>query len=49
MDFHCVEVLLGLPEFRVIQQVLGPSSWMCISNAETITSCVPNVAHAVPA
>jgi transposase len=24
MDFHCVEVLLGLPEFRVIQQVLGP-------------------------
>jgi transposase len=23
MDFHCVEVLLGLPEFRVIHQVLG--------------------------
>jgi transposase len=24
MDFQCLEVLLGLPEFRVIQQVLGP-------------------------
>ena len=24
MDFQCIEVLLGLPEFRVIQQVLGP-------------------------
>ena len=24
MDFHCIEVLLGLPEFRVIHQVLGP-------------------------
>jgi transposase len=24
MDFHCLEVLLGLPEFRVIEQVLGP-------------------------
>jgi transposase len=24
MDFHCLEVLLGLPEFRVIHQVLGP-------------------------
>jgi transposase len=23
MDFHCVAVLLGLPEFRVIHQVLG--------------------------
>jgi len=23
MDFHCIEVLLGLPEFRVIDQVLG--------------------------
>lgn len=24
MDFHCIEVLLDLPEFRVIDQVLGP-------------------------
>jgi transposase len=24
MDFHCIEVLLGLPAFRVIHQVLGP-------------------------
>jgi transposase len=24
MDFHCLEALLGLPEFRVIHQVLGP-------------------------
>jgi transposase len=24
MDFHCLEVWLGLPEFRVIHQVLGP-------------------------
>jgi len=24
MDFHCIEVLLGLPEFRVIAQVCGP-------------------------
>ena len=24
MDFHGIEVLLGLPEFRVIDQVLGP-------------------------
>jgi len=24
MDFHCIEVWLGLPEFRVIHQVLGP-------------------------
>jgi transposase len=24
MDFHCIETLLGLPEFRVIGQVLGP-------------------------
>ena len=24
MDFQCLEVLLGLPAFRVIQQVLGP-------------------------
>ena len=24
MDFHCLETLLGLPEFRVIAQVLGP-------------------------
>src|SRR6266481_2818386 len=26
-----------------------PSSLSCISNAETSTSCVPNVGHAVPA
>jgi len=25
MDFHCIEVLLDLPEFRVIDQVLGPT------------------------
>ena len=24
MDFHCLEVVLGLPEFRVLHQVLGP-------------------------
>ena len=24
MDFNCIEALLGLPEFRVIDQVLGP-------------------------
>ena len=24
MDFHCIEALLGLPEFRVIAQVCGP-------------------------
>jgi transposase len=24
MDFHCLETLLGLPEFRVLGQVLGP-------------------------
>jgi transposase len=24
MDFHCFEALLGLPEFRVIDQVFGP-------------------------
>jgi transposase len=24
MDFHCLEALLGLPEFRVIAQVFGP-------------------------
>src|SRR2546428_7410688 len=24
MDFHCIEALLGLPEFCVIGQVLGP-------------------------
>jgi transposase len=24
MDFHCIEVLLGLPDFRVLHQVLGP-------------------------
>jgi transposase len=24
MDFNCIEALLGLPEFRVIAQVLGP-------------------------
>ena len=24
MDFHCIEALLGLPEFRVIAQVFGP-------------------------
>ncbi len=24
MDFQCLEVLLGLPEFRVIHQVVGP-------------------------
>jgi len=24
MDFQCLEGLLGLPEFRVIHQVLGP-------------------------
>ena len=24
MDFHCLKVLLSLPEFRVIHQVLGP-------------------------
>src|SRR5882762_2423422 len=24
MDFHCLEALLGLPEFRVIAQVCGP-------------------------
>jgi len=24
MDFYCIEVLLGLPEFRVMHQVLGP-------------------------
>ena len=24
MDFHCIETWLGLPEFRVIDQVLGP-------------------------
>ena len=24
MDFHCIEALLGLPEFRVIRQVLSP-------------------------
>jgi hypothetical protein len=24
MDFHCLEALLGLPEFCVIDQVLGP-------------------------
>jgi transposase len=24
MDFHCIETLLGLPEFRVLGQVLGP-------------------------
>ena len=24
MDFHCIEALLDLPEFRVINQVLGP-------------------------
>jgi len=24
MDFHCIEALLGLPEFRVINQVIGP-------------------------
>ncbi len=25
MDFHCIEALLNLPEFRVIDQVLGPT------------------------
>jgi transposase len=25
MDFHCIEALLDLPEFRVIDQVLGPT------------------------
>lgn len=24
MDFDCIEALLGLPEFRVIHQVIGP-------------------------
>ena len=24
MDFHCIEALLGLPEFRMIAQVFGP-------------------------
>ncbi len=24
MDFHCIEALLGLPEFRVINQVIRP-------------------------
>jgi len=24
MDFHCIEALLGLPEFRVVNQVIGP-------------------------
>ncbi len=24
MDFRCIEALLGLPEFRVIDQVIGP-------------------------
>ena len=24
IDFQCIETLLGLPEFRVIGQVLGP-------------------------
>jgi transposase len=24
MDFHCIEALLGLPEFRVINQIIGP-------------------------
>jgi transposase len=24
MDFHCIEALLGLPEFRVFNQVIGP-------------------------
>ena len=24
MDFHCIEALLDLPEFRVIAQVIGP-------------------------
>ena len=24
MDFHCIEALLGLPEFRVIHQVVSP-------------------------
>ena len=24
MDFHCIEALLNLPEFRVTAQVLGP-------------------------
>ena len=24
MDFNCIEALLGLPEFRVINQIIGP-------------------------
>ena len=24
MDFHCIEAWLGLPEFRIIGQALGP-------------------------
>ena len=31
MDFHCIEVLLGLPECRVIHQVLGPQQLGVVS------------------
>jgi hypothetical protein len=27
MDFYCIDVLLGLPEVRVIHQVLGPQQF----------------------
>ena len=48
MDFHCIEVLLDLPEFRVIHQVISPKQLDCISNAETTTSYVPTVGRAAP-
>jgi hypothetical protein len=47
MDYECIETWLELPEFRVIGQVIGPTSWNCTWNDATRTSFVPAVRDVV--
>ena len=49
MDFHCIEGLLALPEFRVIRQVMNPKQLEFHLNVATRLSCVPGVRGAAPA
>ena len=48
MDFNCIEALLGLPEFRVIDQVLGPQQLALHLERRDTASCVPGARHAAP-
>jgi hypothetical protein len=49
MDVYSIEAWLGLPEFRVVDQVIAQSGWSCISNDGRPRSCVPDARRAAPA